>query len=213
MKKINRTCVFISGMTAIAVCFLAAYGLRATSSTAFCLSCHEMRMYQQEQTVSSHAKDKDGGDIACARCHIPQDAGLRYFAVKIYSGVKDVAVHFWEQPQQLNRVRAQQTARRFMDDANCLACHADLYKNAKGEGSVSAIGKLAHDAYLGRNGQGKRFCSGCHTNLAHLPVFDRGMQINEAFASRLSQNAAGLLPDADPGSATGSAVFNEEEKR
>jgi nitrate/TMAO reductase-like tetraheme cytochrome c subunit len=188
MKKMPKTYAVIVGSAALALCLFAAVcGLRASSSTRFCLSCHEMRPYEREQKLSSHARDKDGADIACFQCHIPPGVGPRYLAVKLYSGVKDAVAHFWRDSPRLNRVHTQQVARRFIDDANCLACHADLDRNAKGDGPVSAVGKLAHDAYRGRNGQGKRFCSGCHVNLAHLPVFDRSMQVNEAFSSRLLQ--------------------------
>jgi trimethylamine-N-oxide reductase cytochrome c-type subunit TorC len=171
----------------LAVVFLGitGYALHATSATDFCMSCHEMKPYSEELRVSSHAKDKDGKEIGCAQCHIPQGIGPRFLAVKTYSGIKDVAVHFWAKPDRLNRVHTQETARRFVDDANCLACHGDLYKNAKGDAPVSEYGQLAHDAYLGKNGTTKRNCAGCHINLAHLPEFDRKLQKNAAFASRL----------------------------
>jgi Nitrate/TMAO reductases, membrane-bound tetraheme cytochrome c subunit len=163
------------------------YALHATSATDFCLSCHEMRPYANEQRFSSHAKDKNGNEIGCSQCHIPQGMGPRFLAVKMYSGFKDVAVHFWSKPDRIHRVRAQEVARRFVDDANCLACHADLYKNAGENAPVSDYGRLAHDAYLGKNGTTKRNCVGCHINLAHLPEFDRRLRVNEAFASRLPQ--------------------------
>ena len=164
------------------------YALHATSSSKFCLSCHEMQPYAKEQRFSSHAKSKDGQEIGCNQCHIPQGMGPRFFAVKIYSGIKDAAVHFWSKPERIhNRARAQETARRFVDDANCLICHADLYRNARGDAPVSGYGGLAHDAYLGKNGSTKRNCVGCHINLAHLPAFDRRLQVNAAFTSRLQQ--------------------------
>ncbi|MCL2789350.1 MAG: NapC/NirT family cytochrome c [Desulfobulbus sp.] len=163
------------------------YALHATSSTNFCMSCHEMRPYLQEQRLSPHARDKNGNEISCSQCHIPQGMGPRFLAIKMYSGIKDVVVHLWAKPDRVNRVHAQGTARRFVDDANCLACHEDLYKSARNDAPVSEYGRLAHDAYLGRNGNTKRNCVGCHINLAHLPEFDRRLQVNAAFASRLQQ--------------------------
>ncbi len=171
----------------VALCAVSAYALRATSSTAFCMSCHEMQPYRTELQASSHAKDTNGTPIDCRQCHIPAGAGPRFLAVKIYSGVKDVAVHFLQRPDTLDRVHAQQAARRFVDDANCLACHGDLYTNAKGDAPVSEFGKLAHDAYLGKNGNTRQGCAGCHVNLAHLPEFDRRLPGNASFASRLPQ--------------------------
>jgi nitrate/TMAO reductase-like tetraheme cytochrome c subunit len=171
----------------VVLCGVTGYALRATSATEFCMSCHEMTPYLKEQRFSSHAKDKDGKEIGCSQCHIPQGVGPRFLAVKMYSGVKDLAVHVWSKPDSLNRAHAQEVARRFVDDANCLACHADMYKNAKNDAPVSAYGRLAHEAYLGKNGAAKRNCVGCHINLAHLPAFDRRLQVNAAFTSRFPQ--------------------------
>jgi len=174
-------CVFV------VFCGLSGYALHATSSTGFCMSCHEMEPYLTELSFSPHAKDREGHAIECSQCHIPEGFGPRFFAVKMYSGIKDLAVHFWSKPDRLNRVRTQKVARRFVDDANCLACHQDLDKNATGEAPVSEYGRLAHDAYLGKNGTTKRNCAGCHINLAHLPEFDRWLEINAAFTSRLQR--------------------------
>jgi nitrate/TMAO reductase-like tetraheme cytochrome c subunit len=171
----------------VVCCGITGYALHVTSSTDFCMSCHEMKPYLKELRFSSHAKDKDGNEIGCGQCHIPLGVGPRFLAVKLYSGVKDVAVHFWSKPDSLNRVHAQEAARRFVDDATCLVCHQDMYKNAKNNAPVSEYGRLAHDAYLGKNGNTKRNCAGCHINLAHLPAFDRWLQINAAFTSRLQQ--------------------------
>ena len=174
------------GTIVLLVCFLgaSAYGLHSTSKTEFCLSCHEMELYAKELKFSSHAKDKDGNAINCSQCHIPAGFGPDFLAVKAYSGIKDVAVHLWSAPESLDRVHSQKVARRFIDDDNCLACHADLYKDAKGEKPISEIGKLAHEAYLGKNGSTKRNCAGCHLNLAHLPEFDQRLEVNAAFKSR-----------------------------
>ena len=171
----------------IVLCAVSAYAFRKTSSTEFCVSCHEMTTNLEEQKFSSHAKDKDGKEIGCAQCHIPPGMGPRFVAVKVYSGVKDLAMHIWEKPEKINRLAAQSVARRFIDDANCLACHADLYKDAKGEKPISEIGKLVHDAYMGKNGNTKSACAGCHISLAHLPEFDRRLEVNAEFRNRLLQ--------------------------
>ncbi len=186
-KRHGFRIIFLALGVFVAACGITGYALHATSSTAFCMSCHEMKPYLKELQSSSHARDKAGKDIGCSQCHIPQGFGPRFLAVKVYSGVKDVAVHFWENPELLNRVQSQQTARRFVDDANCLACHQDLYTNGKGSAPVSDYGRLAHDAYLGKNGNTKQNCAGCHINLAHLPEFDRRLPANAVFASRLQE--------------------------
>jgi nitrate/TMAO reductase-like tetraheme cytochrome c subunit len=170
---------------------ITGFTLRSTSSMEFCSSaCHEMKIYAEELTYSPHAKDADGKPIACAQCHIPAGYGPDYLAVKTYSGLKDVYIHVTEKPDSLNRIALQPVARRFVDDDNCLACHADLYKDAKGEKPVSELGKLAHNAYLGKDGKTKSGCAGCHVNMAHLPEFDRRLDVNKEFAERIEKREA-----------------------
>ena len=162
-----------------------AVGVEATSTTQFCMTCHEMGPNHKEMKFSTHAKDKDGKPITCVQCHLPKGLGVKFFSVKAYSGIKDLFIHNFGDPDDLYRAEMQVTARRFIDDANCLACHADLSKDAKGEKPVSELGKIAHDAYLGKNGNVRNGCANCHINLAHLPSFDRNLIINEKFASRI----------------------------
>lgn len=176
---------------ALGILLLIAVGgagamLAVTSSTPFCMTCHEMKPYKVELAASSHAKDADGNEINCSQCHLPRGIGPQYFAVKTYSGLKDVYVHFTENTENLDRRDLQETARRFMDDASCIKCHADLYADAKGKDPISPLGKTNHDAYNGLNGKTYRNCVGCHVNIAHLPVFDRRLDVNQAFVKRLA---------------------------
>ena len=67
-----RKRVWIIGCVIFVACVaLAGGGVAYTSSTDFCLSCHEMRVYQEEMRFSSHAKDAQGQAIGCRQCHIP----------------------------------------------------------------------------------------------------------------------------------------------
>ncbi len=162
-----------------------AGALKATSSTEFCLSCHEMSVHAESLKFSTHAKDKDGNPIGCSQCHLPHGIGVKYLAVKVYSGTKDLYVHFMGDPENLDRVHMQKTARRFVDDNNCLACHADLKKDAKGEKPISELGEIAHDAYLSKKGNVRNGCTNCHVNIAHLPEFDSHLDINKNFKARI----------------------------
>jgi trimethylamine-N-oxide reductase cytochrome c-type subunit TorC len=190
VKKNNSRVAGIVVVALVVFCAVSAYGLKATSSLEFCTSCHEMNVHAEELKYSSHAKDADGKVIICSDCHIPAGYGPRYLSVKIYSGLKDLYVHYKDAPDSIDRGKEQLVARRFLDDDNCLRCHADLYKDAKGEKPVSTIGKLAHDNYLGKNGQARSNCAGCHVNLAHLPEFDRRLNVNKEFAMRIQKQEA-----------------------
>lgn len=163
---------------------ITGYALHATSTTEFCsAACHEMNPHYAELKLSSHFKDKDGKEIGCAQCHLPPGIGPKYLATKTYSGMKDLIVKFVIRPDEFVRVEHQATARRFIDDRSCLACHEDLLKDAAGEKPISALGKIAHDAY--NNGEAKSNCAGCHVNVAHLPASDRRFPQNAEFAKRL----------------------------
>ncbi len=168
----------------------AAIPLAQSSTTEFCMSCHEMRRYQDELKKSPHAVDKDKQPIGCQQCHVPNSIGLRYLTVKVVLGFKDIWVHQFGDPENLDRRAMQPVARRFVVDENCLACHQDLTKDARGEKKISPIGELCHQAYLQENGNTKRGCVGCHFNMAHLPEFDRRYFFNQEFAKRLSLQTA-----------------------
>jgi nitrate/TMAO reductase-like tetraheme cytochrome c subunit len=185
-KKNTRRCAVILPIALALFCGASYALLSATSGIAFCSSaCHEMEEQAAELRLSSHARDKDGEAVGCTACHIPAGFGPRYLAVKTYSGLKDLYAHLFRSGTPLLRANMQTTARRFIDDGNCLLCHDDLYRDAQGKQDVSALGRIAHDAYLGKNGQAPSKCVGCHVNIAHLPEFDRRLNINRLFAERI----------------------------
>ena len=167
----------------VVVGFLITIPLERTSTTEFCVSCHELQTHKTELEKSSHAVDKDKNPIGCRQCHIPNSFGPKYLAVKIM-GIKDLWVHKFGDPENLDRRKLQATARRYVQDDNCRACHQDLFKNAKDE-KISELGRLAHESYLGKNGNTRSGCAGCHPNMAHLPEFDRRYKINAEFAKNL----------------------------
>ena len=178
----------LSGLCAVGLVGLASAGISYSSSTDFCLSCHEMRVHQKELAQSSHARDYNGSEIDCSLCHIPNANIVRMLAAKGWMGLKDLWVHNTRDVGNLDRAEMQPVARRFTDDANCLSCHDNLTQNAKKDGPISAEGKLAHANYLGENGQSRSRCVGCHINLAHLPVFDMRIPVNQKFAARLEES-------------------------
>lgn len=164
---------------------LIAGGVKLTSTTSFCLSCHEMRVYQQELAMSPHAKNAAGEDIGCSRCHIPNAHVVRMLGAKAWMGIIDVWRHNTGDVTDLDRAEMQAVARRFTDDSNCRQCHQDLMRNAKNTAENSVYGKLSHENYLGLNGKSPSGCVGCHRNVAHLPDFDKRIPKNREFAMRL----------------------------
>lgn len=176
---------------AIIVVVGGAMAFQKTSTTQFCVSCHEMERHQVELRLSSHAVDEDKNPIECKQCHLPASFGPRFVALKAYLGVKDLLVHTLGDPDALYRRELQLSARRFVPDDSCLACHQDLKKNVKGE-ELSREGKLSHEAYQGTNGRADKGCADCHHNMAHLPVFDRRYACNAAFTAKLVAQEEGI---------------------
>lgn len=166
---------------------IASASIHYTSTNQFCLSCHEMRVHYKELALSPHARDLDGKEIACAKCHIPAGNIARMVGAKMWMGSMDVWVHFTGGANDLDRSKMQLVARRFTDDANCLKCHDDLTRNARKDCSISPEGALAHANYRGTNGQSRSGCVGCHVNLAHLPPFDARIPKNQSFAYRIKE--------------------------
>lgn len=184
-KKILIAALLLSPVALVGLAVPAYISMEMTSTTEFCTSCHEMKSYQDELRKSSHSLDEDYNPIGCRQCHVPVNLGPRYLFVKTFLGTKDVIVHFLGDPDNLSRRKMQISARRFVPDENCRACHKFLFRNAKQNKEISAIGRLCHEAYLGKNGNTSRGCAGCHFNMAHLPEFDRRYNFNAEFAKRL----------------------------
>jgi nitrate/TMAO reductase-like tetraheme cytochrome c subunit len=180
-KSPYKVLFIVIGVIVVLLIAMSA-SMAVTSKTAFCISCHEIAKYKDELDKSPHAFDKDKNPIECKQCHIPNSIGPKYLIVKSL-GLKDLFVHNFGDPDNLNRREMQNNARRFMLDENCLVCHRDLMKDAKDK-AISEIGKLSHEAYLDKTGT-RRNCIGCHFNMAHLPEFDRRFPFNAEFAKRL----------------------------
>ena len=156
-----------------------------------CMRCHDVKLYQHELKLSSHAVDKDNNPISCEQCHVFHFNPLTsYYARDAYYDKKIF------EPGSFDRRRMQANARQTDLSAKCQECHKDLSKNAKGDGPVSQIGVLAHDAFLGKNGTTRKTCAGCHVNVGHLPDFDMDLMIRAEFAKKLAENPA---PAADKG--------------
>jgi len=190
MKRGVRTIVLSFGC-ALAIAVVGAVAFEKTSTTGFCVSCHEMEQHRTELKLSSHAVDKDKKPIECRQCHMPAELGPRYVSLKAYLGIKDMIVHHFGDPDNFYRRELQLSARRFVPDDSCRACHEDLKKTYKGE-ELSREGKLAHDAYLGINGQTGKGCADCHHNMAHLPIFDRRYVQNAEFAAKMAAQEEGM---------------------
>ncbi len=147
-----------------------------------CMRCHDVRTYEYELSYSVHAKDKDGKKISCDQCHTPHfNPVTSYYARDEYYDKKIF------KPEDFDRRAMQKNVQQSVPAKKCQVCHEDLSKDARGK-KISEIGRLSHDAFLGKNGSTRKNCAGCHRNVAHLPEFDRDLLINAEFAKNLADH-------------------------
>ena len=137
-------------------------GMHYTSRTAFCISCHEVRIVAEQGWMQcSHYQNKYGVVAQCADCHLPPGPFAFAYA-KIRYGLKDFIVHhlYHPDPYTMDWNELRDNARAMIKDASCKRCHANLVPAG---GGIKMI--LAHRQYLQLNGE-KR-CLDCHTKEFH----------------------------------------------
>ena len=168
--------IFLSVAAVILITLLAATVTHSlveyTSSTEFCIGCHEMRstVYEEYQKTS-HAKNSMGVASSCADCHIPRVWYSTLFR-KILAA-KDVYHHLIgtiDTPEKFEARRLIMAQRvwdtmKENDSRECRNCHAfssmDLNKQKR-------RAKKQHQNAV-RNGD---TCIDCHKGIAHKPAHD-----------------------------------------
>lgn len=158
--------IFIIIVIAIfGICF-SYYSVELTSTTEFCVLCHEMDHSLVTLKESTHYKDENGKTIAtCRDCHLPSwRHPVRLILAKIYHGTKDVYHHYTDQeemkyPYYLYEMKMK--ARKSVPSSSCIECHTDVME------SKSPDLKMFHKDLI----QNKQLhCVDCHKNLVHKPL-------------------------------------------
>lgn len=141
--------------------------MKATSTEAFCTSCHEMAdnsLVQLEKT--SHFKNASGVAASCSDCHVPHEF-LPKMVRKVeaarevwgtITGVIDTpekyAAHAPQMKQrEINRLKAN-------DSQECRNCH-----NA--DRMLLAVQSTRAQKFHKRMLDGNRTCIDCHAGIAH----------------------------------------------
>jgi nitrate/TMAO reductase-like tetraheme cytochrome c subunit len=101
-----------------------------TSTTDFCLSCHEMKIMQEELSKTVHFKNRTGVRVACGDCHVPRGQPDKLIA-KVQA-LDDVYAHFVgtiDTPEKFEARREEMAHTVWAEmKANgsraCRACHA-----------------------------------------------------------------------------------------
>ena len=154
----------VIGATAL---FAAGASMDATSTDAFCLSCHELEVnIGYEYETMSHARNARGIRVECRDCHLPEP-----FVPKMQRKMRaigEVYHHFAgtiDTPEKFEAHRMTMASRVWdemidTDSRECRACHqAELW-------DLEAQSEKARDLHTAALRNGKT-CISCHKGVAH----------------------------------------------
>ncbi len=152
----------LGGIAGASAMGLSVYAVHATSTTQFCLSCHEMRYVAQQGWMhSTHYSGRSGVVATCSDCHIPPGLWPMLWT-KMRDGTHDIYVHLFGEhdPKKMDWERLRRSARAKIHDSACRRCHANMTSPGMG---LKAI--MAHRQYL--RGLGHNKCIDCHDRPIH----------------------------------------------
>jgi cytochrome c-type protein NapC len=157
---------FIAG-----VLFLASANtfMQETSSTEFCISCHEMRdNVYQEYIQSVHYKNTSGVRAGCADCHVPKAWGPKvlsklYAANDVYHKILGT-VDTPEKFEQHRLAMAQKVWQKMKnnDSRECRSCHDYQAMDRESQGRSA---KKRHDPK--KLAKKDKTCIDCHQGIVH----------------------------------------------
>lgn len=142
------------------------FGVGATNSTEFCVSCHSMQTNFEEYKKSIHYQNASGVRAGCSDCHVPRQLGpklaAKFLAAKDvwheFKGTIDTAEKFEARRWLMaNRVWTRMKA---TDSRECRGCHDFASMDLEAQDSMAAK-KHAKAPERGKT------CIDCHTGIAH----------------------------------------------
>ncbi len=138
-----------------------------TNSTAFCISCHEMKdnnYAEYAQTI--HARNRTGVKTSCGDCHVPHEfpdvlwrkIGAANDVLHHVLGTIDTKEKF--EAHRLGMARAVWLRMKTTDSRECRHCHDTTAMNAELQGQT------AQKQHKRMASEGKT-CIDCHFGIAH----------------------------------------------
>lgn len=141
-----------------------------TSTSTFCLSCHEMQTMQEELSQTVHFRNRSGVRVGCGDCHVPPKQPDKLIA-KILA-LDDIYAHLVgtidtpEKFEARRMVMAEKvwTAMREDSSAGCRTCHSF---EAMAFEAQSSRPRRKHNQAI----ESGKTCIDCHKGIAHaLPA-------------------------------------------
>ena len=133
----------------------------ATSSADFCVGCHSMEPFVLSNADSAHGGNNDYGiKASCTTCHLPHDNSAIYLYEKARTGVHDISVETFGNPEEIDWLAKTEHREEFVYDSGCLTCHVELEAATKDQEQ--------HTRYF--SGETTSKCVTCHEEIGHSNV-------------------------------------------
>lgn len=158
------------------------WGMAASNTEGFCISCHEMKQnVYPDYKNSIHYSNRSGVRAVCSDCHVPHewtDKIVRKVAAsKEVWGKITGKINTPEKFEEHRLSMAQREWKRFKDNDSleCRNCHDQSYMDFDKQ---QPPGVFMHTKLLKT---GKATCTDCHRGIAHrLPEIDKLDQLSPA---------------------------------
>ena len=142
-----------------------SYGIHQSSTTAFCLSCHEMRSYgkslfadSRQALAAVHYQNRlVDRETVCYSCH--KDYAMFGDVTAKLNGLRHVWAHY------VAGVPKKIALYRPYPNSNCLHCHDDMRRFVEG---------AAHRPILGALYAGTTSCLSCHRSAHDMAKVEAG---------------------------------------
>lgn len=138
---------------------------KKTSTSAYCISCHDHTHADVAWTKSTHYLTPVAGmRVECVQCHLPPK-GEGYWPMKIKMGVRDVYSHYFKDSASINWEAKQlvENAVQYIPESACIQCHSVLFPP-----ELSKEGEEAHLYYKMKKEEAGLHCINCHLQVGHF---------------------------------------------
>ena len=179
-RPLSRTALAPAGTLSLAFLTLGGFlmgvvfwggfntALEATNTTAFCVSCHEMRTNVYEELQGTiHFTNRSGVRAGCPDCHVPHE-WTRKIARKMQAS-KEVWGHIFGSiatrdaflDMRRHLAESEWARMKANDSLECRNCHSTVSMDLSRQNPRAAN---AHERFLFTN---ERTCIDCHKGIAH----------------------------------------------
>lgn len=161
----------------VALIVVPHVGMKVTSTTEFCVSCHSMETVYEEYKQSVHFQNASGVRAECHDCHIPNDLpGMIKRKLEASNDIYQTFIaHSIDTPEKFEAKRAELAEREWArmkenNSATCRSCHDyDSMDHAKQNPEAARQMQIA--------AKDNQYCIDCHKGIAHqLPDMSSGFR-------------------------------------